>query len=136
MSRILDKLTSPVCIHGRLLTLPCNICEPDALAPGAGPAPRDPLLVARQRTHGDFRSNAEISQRIKKIFRDNTVTVSPGTSNVHLEALDIIALKLSRILSGQADYADHWRDVAGYAKLAEEACSPMRGLTDYVEPKK
>ena len=95
---------------------------PDELAPGAGPAPRDPLLVARQRTHGDFRSNAEISQRIKKIFRDNTVTVSPGTSNVHLEALDIIALKLSRILSGQADYADHWRDIAGYAKLAEEAC--------------
>jgi len=89
------------------------------------PAPRDPLLVARQRTHGDFRSNAEISQRIKKIFRDNTVTVSPGTSNVHLEALDMIALKLSRILSGQADYADHWRDVAGYAKLAEEACSPI-----------
>jgi hypothetical protein len=34
------------------------------------------------------------------------------------EALDYIAGKLARILSGQPGYADHWDDIAGYAKLA------------------
>jgi len=35
----------------------------------------------------------------------------------------MIALKLSRILSGQADFKDHWDDIAGYAKLASEVCT-------------
>jgi hypothetical protein len=34
----------------------------------------------------------------------------------------MIALKLSRILSGQANFKDHWNDIAGYAKLGSEAC--------------
>jgi hypothetical protein len=123
MSRILDKSTSPVCIHGKLLTLPCNICEPDALpspaSPGS-PAPRDPLLVERQSTHGDFATNAAISQAIKRIIHADTSL--RDLSPVHREALDMIALKLSRILSGHANYAGHWDDIAGYAKLASEAC--------------
>lgn len=80
---------------------------------------RDPLLQERQKTHGSFERNAEISQRLKTIFdqykaRDGKV--------VHAEALDMIALKLSRILSGQANFKDHWDDIAGYAKLGSEAC--------------
>jgi hypothetical protein len=30
----------------------------------------------------------------------------------------MIALKLSRILSGKPDEQDHWDDIAGYARLA------------------
>jgi hypothetical protein len=40
----------------------------------------------------------------------------------HKEALDMIALKLSRILSGQANFKDHWLDLSGYSLLAAEAC--------------
>jgi hypothetical protein len=83
---------------------------------------RDKLLQEREKTHGDFRSNAAISQRIKKIVAENTTTVAETLSDVHKEALDMIALKLSRILSGQALFKDHWDDIAGYAKLASEAC--------------
>ena len=36
------------------------------------------------------------------------------------EALDMMACKISRILSGQATYADHWLDIEGYARLARE----------------
>ena len=100
------------------------------------PAPRDPLLVERQETHGNFADNAMISQELKEIFRKPRPNMSPPSLSVHREALDMIALKLLRILSGQAHYADHWADIAGYAKLAKEACLSMRGLTDYVEPKK
>lgn len=80
---------------------------------------RDPLLVARQRTHGDFATGARISQRLKAIFATSTGGLM---SAEHREAMDMIALKLSRILSGQANYCDHWDDIAGYAKLASEAC--------------
>ena len=80
---------------------------------------RDPLLQEREKTHGSFKTNAEVSQRIKLIYRDNLCGV---VKPEHCEALDMIALKLSRILSGQANHKDHWDDIAGYAKLATEAC--------------
>jgi hypothetical protein len=84
-------------------------------------AVRDPLLQEREKTHGSFERNAYISQQLKDVFfpagRRYDMLL-----DVHLEALDMIALKLSRILSGQAGYKDHWDDIAGYAKLASEAC--------------
>lgn len=81
---------------------------------------RDPLLIEREKTHGSFHTNARIAQAIKIIFHEN---IEPcGFRDVHREALDMIALKLSRILSGQANFKDHWEDISGYAKLASEAC--------------
>ena len=86
---------------------------------------RDPLLVEREKTHGSFQTNADLSQQFKKIMRDPFgETRHPYVlCSVHREALDMIALKLSRILSGQANYKDHWQDISGYALLAMEACS-------------
>lgn len=84
-------------------------------------ASRDPLLVARQATHGNFADNARISQYLKRYFR--TEKGHFGLPDVQQEAIDMICLKLSRIMSGQADYADHWNDIAGYAKLAAEVCT-------------
>ncbi len=80
---------------------------------------REALLVEREKTHGSFQRNADISQAFKNVFKTyDYLTMSA----VHREALDMIALKLSRILSGQAGFKDHWDDIAGYAKLASEAC--------------
>lgn len=80
---------------------------------------RDPLLQEREKTHGSFEKNAAISQELKHIIHVRSKDIE---SPSHREALDMIALKLSRILSGQADFKDHWDDIAGYAKLASEAC--------------
>lgn len=85
--------------------------------------PRDALLVERQKTHGSFERNANISQELKSHFK--SLGLMPDKA-VHREALDMIALKLSRILSGQANYKDHWLDISGYAKLAMEACDEPR----------
>lgn len=84
---------------------------------------RDPLLNERQKTHGDFTNNAVVSQQLKDIFRGNMHYTGTDSHPRHREALDMIALKLSRILSGQADFKDHWDDIAGYAKLASEVCT-------------
>ena len=93
------------------------------------PPDRDPLLQEREKTHGSFAANATFAQGMRKLFR---VGITDGQTlfdshfdkmkPVHREALDMIALKLSRILSGQADFRDHWDDIAGYAKLGSEAC--------------
>lgn len=37
------------------------------------------------------------------------------------EALEMIAHKMARIVNGDPDYADSWRDIQGYAKLGEDA---------------
>ncbi len=94
---------------------------PEASGLANAAAQRDPLLVERAKTHGDFVLNATISQKIKEAIAWGDVK---GMKPVHREALDMIALKISRICSGQANYADHWDDIAGYAKLGSEATKP------------
>jgi len=78
---------------------------------------RDPLLVERERTHGTFEWNAFVSQRIKGVFRN--VPEYDKFSDSHKEALDMIALKLSRLLQNP-NFEDHWMDLAGYASLGLE----------------
>lgn len=79
------------------------------------------LLEARQQTHGDFSQNAIYGQELRTIFRSSPRW--PQIPPIQREALDNMATKLSRILSGQGDCAEHWEDLAGYSKLALEACS-------------
>lgn len=70
------------------------------------------ITTERHNTHGDFEQNARISQMIKCALRQGIY------SDVQKEVIDMIALKLSRIASGQANHDDHWIDIIGYATLA------------------
>lgn len=81
----------------------------------------DPLLTERQATHGSFDLNAMISQALKREMH-KVVPCWSDLSDVHKECLHMIALKISRVLSGHADFKDHWNDIAGYAKLGAEHC--------------
>lgn len=83
---------------------------------------RDPLLQEREKTHGDYRRVAHLAQQLKMLFRKNAQgkdVLDPRQA----ESLDMIAVKLARILCGNHNEPDHWADLAGYAKLAEEACA-------------
>lgn len=74
------------------------------------------LLGEREKTHGDFRCVARLSAGIKLLMRDE----SPGWGKIDAdaqEALDMIASKIGRILSGDPNCKDHWEDIAGYAQL-------------------
>ncbi len=81
--------------------------------------PTDALLADRAKTHGSFAQNAAAGQTLRTFFRASKGWAS--ATDRQREALDYIAGKLSRILSGQPGHADHWDDIAGYAKLA---CNP------------
>lgn len=77
-----------------------------------------PLLSERATTHGRFDLNAEIAQEIKATMR--ATALWDTLSDPRKEALDFIASKIGRILSGKSDFADHWSDIAGYAELAKK----------------
>lgn len=78
------------------------------------------LLTTRGKTHGDFKDNAYNGQYLREFWRR-----SPHWQTMPLvqrEALDMLACKLSRILSGQSTFEDHWADIEGYARLARDGC--------------
>lgn len=72
------------------------------------------LIAARQKTHGEFADTARVAQRLKEVLRDEAADLT----DEQREAIDGIFVKLARIVAGDADHADHWRDIAGYALLA------------------
>jgi hypothetical protein len=82
--------------------------------------PTGALLNTRQTTHGSFADNARNGQFLRDFYRSQPTW--KAMDPIHKEALDMIACKLSRIMSGQAAFDDHWKDIAGYATLALEAC--------------
>lgn len=72
-------------------------------------------LTEREGVHGNFEDNARISQWLKDMFRGQRGW--PVLNRVQSEALDMIAGKIGRILSGDPNHIDHWHDIAGYATL-------------------
>lgn len=75
----------------------------------------DKVLSERGSNYGDFKDNAELSQKLKLLFRN-----SPSWNNMEpfqKEALEYFIGKLVRILNGDPDYIDSWVDIAGYSKL-------------------
>ena len=89
-------------------------------------------LKDRQTKYGEFTENAVISQDIKKLYRTQPNFYEELAPDQQ-EALDIIASKISRILTGNPNYPDNWHDIQGFAKLVEN-----RLLTgsSYKEPTK
>jgi len=76
-------------------------------------------LQERAGQHGRFEDNANFSQHVKEYMRSRAQW--SGLRPEHREALDQIACKMSRVLAGGGDHLDNWRDIAGYATLAEIA---------------
>jgi hypothetical protein len=91
------------------------------------------FLADRKKVHGEFKIQADIAQSLKETARGRIVEISDETRE-HLlqrwetlpahqrEALDMILHKAARILAGDNEHDDHWRDIGGYAKRAEELC--------------
>ena len=83
------------------------------------------ILVDRGEKYGPFAGHARITQRLKEIIEDELL----GRGNRQLdadqqEALDMICHKIGRIINGDPNYDDSWRDIAGYAMLV---CNRLTG---------
>lgn len=88
-------------------------------------------LAERGSRYGDFTDHALLCQDLKDVM--TTFAVVQNTPNsvavhfpwgelpaTHKQALEVIADKIARILSGDPNYADNWHDIQGYAKLVED----------------
>lgn len=78
----------------------------------------DDILKARNSVHGDFSENAIIHQDLLSILVRSTSYHELDA--VKVTALQYICGKISRIVSGDPEYKDHWDDIAGYALLVSE----------------
>jgi hypothetical protein len=75
------------------------------------------VLAERGKRYGKFADHARIAMEIRAaIFSNRSRDMKPD----QIEALTMIAHKLARILNGDPDYADSWRDIAGYATLVAD----------------
>jgi len=79
----------------------------------------DSTLKDRGEKYGEFRTHAEITQKLKFVVSNYNGRLAP----MHQEALDMIMHKIARILNGDPNYADSWHDIAGYATLVEKRVS-------------
>lgn len=87
-----------------------------AMADGDKPKPTiNDVLNQRETTHGNFGDNARISQATKSLWRSE-----PGWNMLDddmKEVLEMEALKIGRILSGNPNEPDHWLDNSGYPAM-------------------
>lgn len=84
----------------------------------------DKTLAERGERYGDFSVQAMTSQALKHVIQGE-----PGwarLSGAQREALELIAVKISRILNGDPDYHDSWYDISGYAKLVADTLEKSR----------
>lgn len=80
------------------------------------------LLNEREASHGRFEETAQTAQAIKSDLRCGGNWCD--MTHAQREGLDMIANKLARIANGDADFLDHWADIAGYATLVARGLDP------------
>lgn len=125
------------CRHGiDMLGEPCKVCleEGNQLQePDASPEQLDEVLQAasimsatnvdsildeRGTRYGTFLQQAIITQRLKAVMGDTPNWIALNDDMT--EALEMIAIKIGRILNGDPSYVDSWVDIAGYAQLVAD----------------
>lgn len=80
--------------------------------------PTDALLAEREKTHGSAVDVAEIYDGLTKAFTLGPTIDAPPLAWM---SLDMIAMKMARILAGDPKHKDHWDDIAGYARLVSRS---------------
>ena len=75
-------------------------------------------LKERGDIYGPFKDGAATMQALKKVIRANYgyADLNPA----QCEALDMILHKVGRIVNGNPNYIDNWRDISGFSSLIVE----------------
>lgn len=82
------------------------------------------LIAERGERYGKFADNAAIMRQLKNVMHN-----TPGWSRLsdsQKEALDMITHKIGRMLNGDPDYDDNWKDIAGYATLVADELNGVK----------
>lgn len=88
-------------------------------------------LAERGSRYGSFAVQATVTGNIKRGMASGANWLA--LADDQKEALEMIALKMARILTGDPDYHDSWHDIVGYAKLVADRLAPAP--RDYLDIK-
>ncbi|MEE8327961.1 MAG: hypothetical protein V3R32_04105 [Nitrosomonadaceae bacterium] len=78
----------------------------------------DKTLEERGTNYGEFCDHAKISQGMKAAMHESNNWFL--LSDDKKEALEMVAHKIGRILNGNPEFHDSWRDIIGYVRLIEK----------------
>ena len=92
----------------------------DGTEPETKPQSVDALVDERAEKYGKFENLAEVSQRFKDSLHYFLITRNKYLAPDQQEAMELIFHKFARIINGDADYIDNWKDIAGYATLVSD----------------
>ena len=88
------------------------------------------ILNERRNQHGRLTDHARVCQAMKRAMRDSLGWEL--LADDMKEAADMIVHKLARTLSGNPNYIEHYRDIAGYAQLVVDRLQETDGAIDSV----
>lgn len=77
--------------------------------------PAQEVVKSRENSHGNYVAQAMTAQALKDVLRKH-----PRWSYLvpaQQESLEMIMMKISRILHGNSAEPDHWLDISGYSML-------------------
>ena len=77
------------------------------------------VLNERELTHGNFKECSEIIIQLKDTLK--CAKNYPLLDSPLAEALDMMCVKIGRIITGDPFFKDHWHDIIGYGTLALES---------------
>lgn len=80
----------------------------------------DALIAKRAEQYGSFMFSANIAVRLKGVMHNAIAQQDLHLAPDQMLALDMIAVKISRLLAGNPSHLDSWVDIAGYAKLVSD----------------
>ena len=72
------------------------------------------ILEERGSRYGEFEDQARLSQALKDTMRHGGWD---RLGDDQKEALEMMAVKMARILNGDPDHIDSWIDIVGYTQL-------------------
>lgn len=75
-------------------------------------------LAERGTKYGNYLNQCRITAKLQTAMQD-----VPSYYKMEVDqqdALEMITVKISRILNGDPNYADNWHDIAGYATLVAD----------------
>ena len=88
------------------------------------------ILKERGSRYGKFKDHAAISQSLKSVIRVHAGDKWHDMHPDQKEALEMICHKIARILNGDPNYIENYKDIAGYAKLVADRLMETEGATD------
>lgn len=83
------------------------------------------IIATRETTHGVYREQASLAQNLKRLLRSTRNW--ERLDYYQAQSIEAFCDKLSRILNGDMNELDHWRDISGYACLVLKELEAQTG---------